>query len=595
MSRSFAVVAMLALLATLVSGQAVTTPNTGFGGPPAITSSGTCHAIDTTAANIFTGVASVSRTGVGANTCYFPTGWGIDPTVSDDGGIHNAGFTIMFAYKPATPAAFAYLFGDATWVGSNGAFRCFQNGAAGANEIIIRGPLTQVATTGGSLLQAGLNGFIHYALTFDSTTNTLTWYVNGVLSNSLVTAIGPPATGSNLTIVGYNGSASAGPQGNTDDYRLYNHARTAGEIAAEYNVAVGGAFTPTQGGYEFELQTPTMVQELNSLNKSATFDTTTRILQGGDTIEWAGRTDPGGMILASTFLNLELGIGGAGGGYAVCNRPPTATAVAYDSSALGAQLASFELGHALSTPVNPFPIIWPDGLNVGPLAGGVGGIILNIPPLYMFETPPTSGGAHPIFATPGATFASGDKVQIQSVGVELLSGFLSVTNRATFIYEDPDTSGTGGHCRVECDGNSGQTTGFWEFHNLGALDIQSVTIDLAPTGLAFVSGGAINSGGTLSLNTSNRWLTDLHTTYTGYMDVSVGAIAEEALQFNFTDFNPGEIMAIDCQTSGAGFHNGNLLVGALVTVVFDDGAGGTVTVGPTALAAFGATGGSVNF
>ena len=75
-------------------------------------------------------------------------------------------------------------------------------------------------------------------ISYDQTTDTLQWYINGNPNSSITANL--TGQGVNLSIMGYNGSASAGPDGNFDDYRLYDFARPAADILSDFTVQATG-------------------------------------------------------------------------------------------------------------------------------------------------------------------------------------------------------------------------------------------------------------------------------------------------------------------------------------------------------------------
>ena len=228
----------------------ITLVNTATGGPPTATTFGTHHSLDT--ANFMVGGSSCYRTPA-SGTSYLPTQAALDPTSAGNGGASaDPGFTIQWWYKPAVATAFGYLWGDRGW----SSFRCFQNGVAGTGDVIIRGPLTDCNTTG-AVLQNATNpaGWIHLAVTVNTKTNQTTWYVNGKQNNTAVAGI----TGKGTALVCFGDNTSSGYQGNDDDFRIYNWARTAADIASDYTTSAygtgpsGSPNVPDLGYYECEV------------------------------------------------------------------------------------------------------------------------------------------------------------------------------------------------------------------------------------------------------------------------------------------------------------------------------------------------------
>ena len=117
--------------------------------------------------------------------------------------------------------------------------------------------LTDCTTTGSVLVNStNPKGWVHLAVTVNTKTNLTTWYVNGVLNNSAAANI--TGKGTSLVCFGDSGSSS-GYQGNDDDFRIYNWARTAADIASDYTRNAigtgpsGSPNVPDLGYYECEL------------------------------------------------------------------------------------------------------------------------------------------------------------------------------------------------------------------------------------------------------------------------------------------------------------------------------------------------------
>ena len=238
----------------------LTVTNFANGAVATATTTGACHSVDSAVIQVGTG-SCLRSGGATSNSCYLPTGIALDPLsagICTGLGV-NTGFTIEFWFQPSAAGSFAYAFGDSGWVGAAGAFRCFMNGAAGAGNFLLRGPLTQLGTTGAPLTTL-VGQFIHFAVVVDGTANTIEWYVNGVLNNTGVANI--TGAGTNFTCMGYNGSSALGADGNYDDYRVYNWPRSATDIMTDYTdglagidafsqvqVSSGGCFTLPDEGY----------------------------------------------------------------------------------------------------------------------------------------------------------------------------------------------------------------------------------------------------------------------------------------------------------------------------------------------------------
>lgn len=231
---SIVLIVLIALAACALDSPAqITLINSATGGPASATTSGAGHSLDSVVFQI--GSASLLRSSLAASV-HLPTAAALDPLSTGTGGPAAApGFTIQWWYKVSAPTTFGYLWGELAWT----SFRCFQNGAAGVEEVIIRGPLTDCTTTG-AVLRTAVNaqGWIHLAVVVDTKANLTTWYVNGVKNNSA--AAGITGKGTNFRCFGYDGSTGTGVAHNEDDFRIYNWARTAADVKADYMVAASG-------------------------------------------------------------------------------------------------------------------------------------------------------------------------------------------------------------------------------------------------------------------------------------------------------------------------------------------------------------------
>ena len=121
--------------------------------------------------------------------------------------------------------ALYYLFSDP----SAGNFRCFTGGAAGAGNIFLRGPFTDVLLTGGSGKLPRVSTFV-----YDASAGYIYAYLNGKLINSVAqSTISLNSTGS-LIVSGLGGSTTYGglnQNGIMDEFRFYNRALSASEIS----------------------------------------------------------------------------------------------------------------------------------------------------------------------------------------------------------------------------------------------------------------------------------------------------------------------------------------------------------------------------
>ncbi|MBK7808976.1 MAG: T9SS type A sorting domain-containing protein [Saprospiraceae bacterium] len=117
-----------------------------------------------------------------------------------------------------------YIFGD---VNTNG-FRCFTNGVAGADNFWLRGGgLTDVAVNGGAAAGPQTITFV-----YDNTLNNVKAYLNGVLVNTVAQgAVNITGTGP-FKVAGYSTNSGLASGSLMDEFRLYNRALSATEVAA---------------------------------------------------------------------------------------------------------------------------------------------------------------------------------------------------------------------------------------------------------------------------------------------------------------------------------------------------------------------------
>ncbi len=521
----------------------ITLINSASGGSRYATTTGSAITIDKGRFKI--GSASCLRRNASANASYLPTGIALDPRTNGRNPKANKGYTIEFWYRPASPTTFQYLFGDALWTGASGSFRCFQNGAAGSGNLYVRGPLFQRATTGAPLnTQLGPKGWIHLAIVVDTTVNRLTWYVNGTANTS-----GPAnatGKGKNFTCIGYNGSSSAGTTGNFDDFRVYNWARTAAEIAGDFKKRAVGPNLPDEGYYECEAAVNPHIGKAGI--GTEVLAAYTRLFTTGDTLVWAASSAAKGPFPAVCLFNLFLGGPGNPRKDAYL-QPPPVPGGPYRTSIL----PGLELGHWISTPPKTKGVFfWPTAV----LYGGtrVGKLSLTMPNLYL---------------------SNGDRIDIQWISIDPTYPPMgaATTNRMCFEYVAPKA---GPHAHVEARGiNVIQETGFWEVWNTGTVPIKKVCIDLATAqnSTSWLPTGSLNSGGTLAAGTSFRFFTDKVCDLVPKNNPRY-TLTGKALCFTFQcppapggGFQgPTNHFLFDCSTTPT--RPGNGYVGATVTVTF---------------------------
>jgi len=168
--------------------------------------------------------------GGNGNTTYLNSGWNMN--------LGTSGWTISLWINNITTGT-SYLFGNDITT----SFRCFTNGAAGTNNITLRGNgITNVNVLG--VLPGP--GVVHFV--YDSVTATISAYLNGVFQSSVVQS---PL---NLVAavpfkVGSYGTATSIPVGAMlDEFRFYSRTLSSTEIAATWNTELpvaGNLIDPT--------------------------------------------------------------------------------------------------------------------------------------------------------------------------------------------------------------------------------------------------------------------------------------------------------------------------------------------------------------
>lgn len=116
-----------------------------------------------------------------------------------------------------------YLFGDP---GST-SFRCFYGGAALPNNILFRGPFTDIT------IACPMPGSYYFHFVYDGTNILI--YRNGALLSTNPRAVNMP-TGTGFRVAGYTGGAyGINTGGRMDEFRLYNRALSLADIAGSWD------------------------------------------------------------------------------------------------------------------------------------------------------------------------------------------------------------------------------------------------------------------------------------------------------------------------------------------------------------------------
>ncbi|MBL7703953.1 MAG: PKD domain-containing protein, partial [Taibaiella sp.] len=146
-------------------------------------------------------------------------------------GTHTGSWTISFWMNVPTPPTTRYMFGNTL---GNGTFRCFIGGAA--NGIRLTGGVPSVTLDMPSWNATGAK-VITYV--YDQSAGTVSGYINGVFQASVTPGASYPLVGTNFVV----GSQGTSIDGTMDEFRMYNRALTAAEVASFWN-------TPLAGGCE---------------------------------------------------------------------------------------------------------------------------------------------------------------------------------------------------------------------------------------------------------------------------------------------------------------------------------------------------------
>jgi len=148
--------------------------------------------------------AALIGTGSSSSTAFVSTNW---PT-----SLPGDWAVSMWLSNLPSGTTLYYLWGDVT----AGSFRCFYTGAAGANNLLVRGPFNEVLVTGVS------PGSSVVDVIYDSSVPEIKAYVNGVLNRTVaqsslnITGPGP------FKIAGYS-TLTGMPAGSLmDEFKLYN-------------------------------------------------------------------------------------------------------------------------------------------------------------------------------------------------------------------------------------------------------------------------------------------------------------------------------------------------------------------------------------
>lgn len=159
---------------------------------------------------------SILGTGNSSSTDFLNTGWATS---------FPGSFTISFKTQNTSPTTnTSYIFGDV----NAGSFRCFTGGVAGSSNWILRGnSITDTFANGAATVAPHRTTFV-----YDSTLGNIKSYVDGVLNSTVAQLAALNISGAGpFKVGGYSGSSGLLGTGLLDDFRIYNRALSAQEVA----------------------------------------------------------------------------------------------------------------------------------------------------------------------------------------------------------------------------------------------------------------------------------------------------------------------------------------------------------------------------
>ncbi|MBK8611566.1 MAG: hypothetical protein IPL84_16905 [Chitinophagaceae bacterium] len=198
------------------------------------------------------GSGSLVGVGLSSTTNYVNTHWATN--------LGTSSWTMSFKTSNITPSAtLFYILGD----GGASSFRCFTNGVAGANNWMLRGPVSDVLVPGGATIAPHTITFV-----YDNTLNNIKAYLDGVLVNTVaqgalnINGAGPFKVGA------YSGNTGLNAGGLMDEFRLYNRAITPAEIVLLAGCPSAGGLTCSGSSKTFTITvnpTPDVNQPANQV------------------------------------------------------------------------------------------------------------------------------------------------------------------------------------------------------------------------------------------------------------------------------------------------------------------------------------------
>jgi len=196
--------------------------------------------------------AALIGSGGSSSTDYVNTGWATD--------IGTSSWTIgLWLNNLVDVTNIHYLFGDNT----ASSFRCFYNGVAPVGGVLLRRTgMTDVPVSG---VQPGPT-VVHFV--YDATIPDIKAYVNGVLSITVPQAAQDINGSGPFKVGGYSTSVGMEAGGLMDEFRFYDRALDAAEVAATWNISIIPveltSFTASVTGNDVKLLWETATETNNS-------------------------------------------------------------------------------------------------------------------------------------------------------------------------------------------------------------------------------------------------------------------------------------------------------------------------------------------
>jgi hypothetical protein len=153
---------------------------------------------------------------------------GVTPGWNLNVGTSSWTISMWVEIPSSTSGSAFYLFGD----GGSGSFRCFHNGVALQDGMVLRGTgITDVTVTGIGPAAT----VVHFV--YDSAAANIKAYKNGVLFSTIAQTPLNIVTGTGFKVGGYTTSANL--MGKLDEFRFYKRALGQAEITATWNQNLG--------------------------------------------------------------------------------------------------------------------------------------------------------------------------------------------------------------------------------------------------------------------------------------------------------------------------------------------------------------------